>query len=456
MLKALYDEFYARRPAQSVPVGHVGEIRRSLSNRPLTVGIVGAGPAGLSAARLLEETGRARAIVFEKEERVGGKSFSTPRYGSIHDIGTCYSTIAHAATNRWMRELRIPQRPIDRQMIDGVPVIRYILGDRPLTTASEALRFFKVWKTQMRAFEERPDDPDVREAAATPVGAWLDARRLSSMRRYMQRGLTNMGYGYLDETPTVQALRWCGPALLISGALKRIKAPENGWQAFWERLSQSLDVRLGQPVNEIRRGNECIDIITPAGATRVDALLIAAPLDEIANAMHLTSAEQRVVDSVKWDRIVASLVSIEGWRRTNHIVAYEESLRPGAPPGTLLSSRAAGSPPPKKDRHGTRFFMCFQYGGTLPTDVLAEKLRHDIQQRGGYLDHIAMQKVWKFAPRYDADALRLGLISQMRAMQGDQRTWYSGSTFSFEAVSNIVEFNRVLAPDMVRRIETMR
>jgi len=144
LLKALYDEFYARRPAQSVPVGHVGEIRRSLSNRPLTVGIVGAGPAGLSAARLLEETGRARAIVFEKEERVGGKSFSTPRYGSIHDIGTCYSTIAHAATNRWMRELRIPQRPIDRQMIDGVPVIRYILGDRPLTTASEALRFFKV------------------------------------------------------------------------------------------------------------------------------------------------------------------------------------------------------------------------------------------------------------------------------------------------------------------------
>ena len=422
----------------------------------LTVGIVGAGPAGLSAARLLQETGRARAVIFEKEERVGGKSFSTPRYGSVHDIGTCYSMLAHATTNRWMKELRIPQRPIDRQMVDGVPVIRYILGGQPFTTASETLRFFQAWKAQTRAFDERPDDPEVREAAATPVGAWIDAHGFPSVRRYMQRGLTNMGYGYLDETPTVQALRWCGPDLLVSGALRRIKAPENGWQSFWERLSQSLDVRLGQPVNEIRRGNDRIDIVTPAGATRVDALLVAAPLDELKNAMSLTAAEQRVVDAVKWDRLAASLASIAGWRRNDDIVIYEDALKAGAAPGTLLSSRVAGPPPKKKDRHGARFFMCFQYGGALAPAELADRLRHDVQQRGGYLDHLAMQKVWKFAPRYDADALRDGLMSQMRAMQGDERTWYTGATFSFEAVSNIVEFNRTLAPEMVRRLETMR
>lgn len=422
----------------------------------LTVGIVGAGPAGLSAARLLQETGRARAVIFEKEERVGGKSFSTPRYNEVHDIGTCYSTMAHAVTNRWMKELRIPQRPIDRQMVDGAPVISYILGGRPFTTASETLRFFKAWKAQMQAFDERPDDPDVREAAATPVGAWIDAHGFPSMRRYMQRGLTNMGYGYLDETPTVQALRWCGPSLLISGALKRIAAPEKGWQSFWEQLSQSLDVRLGQAVNEIRRGNDRIDIVTPAGVTRVDALLVAAPLDELKGAMVLTTAEQRVVDAVTWDRLAASLASIAGWRRNNDIVIYEDALKAGAAPGALLSSRVAGPPPKKKDRHGARFFMCFQYGGSLTTQALAARLAHEVEQRGGYLDHLAMQKVWKFAPRYDADALRDGLLSRMRAMQGDERTWYTGATFSFEAVSNIVEFNRVLAPQMVERLEAMR
>lgn len=418
----------------------------------LTVGIVGAGPAGLSAARLLQETGRARAIVFEKQERVGGKSFSTPRYGEVHDIGTCYSTMAHTITNRWMRELNIGQAPIARQMVNGAPVMRYIMGGKPFATAREAAQFMSAWTRQTRDFDETPEDRSVRETAAMPVGAWLDQQGLPSMRRYMQRGLTNMGYGYLDETPTIQALRWCTPSLLISGALRQVKAPEKGWQSFWERFSQSLDVRLGQPVTEVRRGNDKIDIATPAGVTRVDALLIAAPLDELKEAMTLSAAEQRVVDAVTWDRLAATLASVVGWRRNDDIVIYEEALLPGTPPGVLLSSRIAGKAPKKKDRDAARMFMCFQYGGALSSVELAGKLRHEVQQRGGYLDHIAMQKIWSFAPRYNADAIRDGLIAQMRDMQGDQQTWYTGATFSFEAVSNIVEFNRKLAPVMIERL----
>jgi hypothetical protein len=309
-----------------------------------------------------------------------------------------------------------------------------------------------AWKRQTRAFEETPDDPAVRAAAAMPVGAWLDGQGLPSMRRYMQRGLTNMGYGYLDETPTIQALRWCTPSLLISGALKQVKAPKQGWQNFWERFSQSLDVRLGQPVLEVRRGNDAIDITTPAGVTRVDTLLIAAPLDELKGAMSLSAAEQRVIDAVTWGRLAATLASIEGWRRNDDIVIYEDALLPGAAPGVLLSSRVAGKAPPKKDRHATRMFMCFQYGGDLSTADLAESLRAEISRRGGYLDHIAMQKIWKFAPRYDPRALEDGLVARMAAMQGDQRTWYTGATFSFEAVSNIVDFNRTLVPRMMESL----
>ena len=37
----------------------------------------------------------------------------------------------------------------------------------------------------------------------------------------------------------------------------------------------------------------------------------------------------------------------------------------------------------------------------------------------------------------------------MQEMQGRRRTWYSGSTFSHEAVSNIVSFNEALTARMV-------
>lgn len=417
-----------------------------------TIGIVGAGPAGLSAARLIEESGRARAVVFEKDERVGGKSFSTPRFGVVHDIGTCYSTMAHTVTNRWMRDLGIAQTPIARQMVDGAPVMRYIMGGRPVTTAREALRFFTAWRRQTRIFDTEPDAPDARAAAAMPVGEWLDREGLPSMRRYMQRGLTNMGYGYLHDTPTAQALRWCTPSLLVSGALKQVKAPEKGWQSFWERVSQSLDVRLGQPVTDIRRGGAKIDIETAAGVTKVDALLIAAPLDEVAPALTLSESERYMLQAVSWGRLAATLAMVVGWRRNDDIVIHEDALAPGAPPGRLLSSRTAGPAPRKKDRDAPRAFMCFQYGGALSAGELADALRHEVCQRGGYLDHIAMQKVWKFAPRYAPEALRDGLIGRMQTMQGEQGTWYSGATFSFEAVSNIVEFNRRLVPSMIAKL----
>lgn len=415
-----------------------------------TVGIVGAGPAGLSAARMLEETGRARAIVFERTDRVGGKSFSTPRFGVVHDLGTCYSTLAHTVTNRWMRELGIRQRSIGKQAIDGVALRKFVSGGKTFAAAGEAVRFTLAWRRQMRDFATRLDDPAVRAVAAAPVQDWLEQNRLPAIRRFMLRGLTNMGYGFLDTTTTVQALRWCTPTLLASGSLDQIKAPAGGWQSFWERLSQTLDVRLGQPVSDVRRDARGVDLVTPTGATRVDALLIAAPLDELT--LPLNDAERQVAGAVRWDSYVTSLAGITGWYPGDEVVAFEDALKPGATRGALLSARPAGRVSKKRD--GVRLFVCGQYGGGHTAGELVEMLGRDLSARGAHLDHVAVQKVWKYNPLYAPDAIRDGLLETMRDMQGRDRTWYTGAAFSFESVSNIVAHNGALAPRIVDSLET--
>ena len=415
-----------------------------------TVGIVGAGPAGLSAARMLEETGRARAIVFERADRVGGKSFSTPRFSVVHDLGTCYSTLAHTVTNRWMRELGIRQRSIGKQAIDGVALRKFVCGGKTFGAAGEVVRFTLAWRRQMRDFQTRLDDPAVRAVAAAPVQDWLEANRLPAIRRFMLRGLTNMGYGFIDTTPTVQALRWCTPTLLASGSLDQIKAPAGGWQSFWERLSQTLDVRLGQPVTDVRRDAHGVDVATPTGVHRVDALLIAAPLDELT--LPLNEAERLVAGAVHWDSYVTSLAGITGWYAGDEVVAFEEALTPGATRGALLSARPAGKASKKRD--GMRLFVCGQYGGDHAPGALVEMLGKDLSARGAHLDHIAVQKIWKYSPVYAPEAIRDGLLETMRDMQGRDRTWYTGAAFSFESVSNIVAHNRDLAPRIVDSLET--
>lgn len=390
-----------------------------------------------------------RAVVFEKQERVGGKSFSTPRFGVVHDLGTCYSTLAHRDTNRWMREMGIAQRRIGKQVIDGAPLRKFVSGGRTFAAVGEAARFTIAWRRQMKAFDAQGDDPAVRATAAAPIAEWLEANRLPAIRRFMLRGLTNMGYGFLDTTPTVQALRWCTPTLLASGSLDQIKAPAGGWQAFWERLSQTLDVRLGQPATAIRRDDHGAEIVTSTGAHRVDAVVIAAPLDEVA--FEPTEAERRVATAVSWGSYVTTLAGVAGWYAGDEVVAFEESLTPGAELGALLSARPAGRRPRKRD--GVRLFICGQYGGGLGPDALVEKLARDLAARGAHLDHVAVQRIWKYNPVYAQDAIRDGLLRTMRDMQGERRTWYTGAAFSFESVANIVTHNRMLAPRILAALE---
>lgn len=52
------------------------------------VGIVGAGPGGLSLARLLTEKGFADVTVIERADRVGGKSLTVQHQGIGHELGS--------------------------------------------------------------------------------------------------------------------------------------------------------------------------------------------------------------------------------------------------------------------------------------------------------------------------------------------------------------------------------
>ena len=51
------------------------------------IGIIGAGPGGLSLARLLTERKQADVVVLERAGRVGGKSLTIVRDGLGHEMG---------------------------------------------------------------------------------------------------------------------------------------------------------------------------------------------------------------------------------------------------------------------------------------------------------------------------------------------------------------------------------
>ena len=420
------------------------------------VAVAGGGPAGLSIAKLLQDARLANVTVFEGQERLGGKSMTVRFAGATHEMGTCYSTIAHRLTNRWMREMGVRQAPLGQQMVDGVPLMQFVKSGPGQPLAVEALRFLSLWRRHQEAVRKLPGHPQVRDECAMTIGEWLDRHKLVRIRRFMLRALTNMGYGFLDEVTTLQALRWCTPELILSGALGQVKMPLDGWQPFWERLAQGLDVRLSDRVLGVERRNQGVALTTNSGEHKFDHVILTVAPDEAAKIMRLSADETAASEALDWGTYVTTLCEVDDWFDAHEAEAYSATLEPGAERGQMMSARRL----PKAKaaaaaQSANKIYLSGQYGGHLTGAQLEQRLAKDIGVRGAKLRNVILQKQWKYFPRYRPEAVRQGLVTRMNALQGQGGVWWSGSAFSHEAVSNIVSFNQNLVRRMTPALEAV-
>lgn len=81
------------------------------------IGIIGAGPGGLSLARLLTERGFADVTLLERASRIGGKSLTVHHEGIGHELGTCYVALGYTTVKRWMAEAGIGEHHLKNQKI---------------------------------------------------------------------------------------------------------------------------------------------------------------------------------------------------------------------------------------------------------------------------------------------------------------------------------------------------
>jgi len=196
----------------------------------------------------------------------------------------------------------------------------------------------------------------------------------------MLRSTTNIAYGFIDETPTVQALRWNDMKLIITGILKQLTMPLEGWTEFWRRVSLEFDIRLNQRIAHVDRTANGVTLTTANGLTETfDEIVCAIPLDEFAKITEPTEDEKYVASSVIWNGYTTTLVAVDNWFNDVHVEAYLDSVLPGAARGQLLSARYEGG----GDDFGGDLYLTGQLSGDYTGPELQELLRTDITKYGG-------------------------------------------------------------------------
>ncbi|VXB29208.1 NAD(P)/FAD-dependent oxidoreductase [Aeromicrobium sp. 9AM] len=260
--------------------------------------VVGAGVAGLTAARLLSRAGR-RVVVLEARDRVGGRVWTDRRDGLATDLGASWihgtmdSPVAAAAKAFGMR---MHEFTVGGYQPDGRPIAYYGPDGKRLSDAA-ARRFADDIHTVdallpdvIAASEADASYADVTERVLASLG-W-DEARVERVREYL-RHRSEEQYGVASEDLAAHGL----DDDVIDG--DEVVFPD-GYGRLAEGLAAGLDIRLGHVVSHVRWGSdsvvvtgggsemsaEAVILTVPVGVLRSTDLIIEPPLPEpVAGAL---------------------------------------------------------------------------------------------------------------------------------------------------------------------------
>ena len=221
--------------------------------------IVGAGAAGLGAARACARTGK-RFVMQEARDRIGGRVFTDMSLGAPYDAGAFY--IHWAERNPWRaiaEELGVSARDEN-----AFPIGAWLSFENgaPVERSSRRRQFAEL----SRRFDtDQGEVPDVSFAERV-----ADAPDLLPGAR----GMARMAVG--EEAERISALDyarlWSGDDLIVP----------QGYGALAQRFGAQIPVKLSTPVTHIRWDGRGVVVESAAGSLSARAVIVTVPVGVLA------------------------------------------------------------------------------------------------------------------------------------------------------------------------------
>ena len=224
------------------------------SNAPLDLIIVGAGAAGIAAARRAKEAGLSVCIL-EARDRIGGRAQTIEIAGTPIDLGAHWM---HMAAHN-------PLIPLGEKL--GVTMIEtpeafpyYVAGQRQ--PRAETLRLREAWgETEERALERASATHDLSVAECLPdLGDWTDSIAFNH-GLYSGRAVEEISafdYARVEDSDN--------------------RFPRGGYGALVARLAEGLPITLNAAVSHIDWSGSGVTVEGAFGVIEARAAIIAVPV----------------------------------------------------------------------------------------------------------------------------------------------------------------------------------
>lgn len=457
------------------------------------IGIVGAGPAGVHLAHLLHRRGFRAVTVLERGDAIGGKVLSVAHAGATFELGACYIPPNYTEYCRLLTETgagKIVSPPkLVRDVFarrDGVlsrhtfdewieAVLARAVAGGKLRAGGNLRRLFEVLGAVSRLRAERrrllgegiyplarlPDRDTLRTLAA-PFGEVIERCRLHVLEPFFRIGTTAQGYGVLETMPSYYPLLWNEEGFVRSFVATRLhltrhpiaSTVDTGVQTVFPALAarDGLDVRLGHEVVSIDRlpaQAVTVAVRTPTGPQELlfDQLVLACDLQAALPWLTAASDDERYIFSrFVHSTFVTTLFEAPQWPQAAYAFNVADTLLP-SPTFTVsgVRERRFLTPDAPGDRAMAVAYQ-FRQGESGPSVVeeFDRRFAPEMRQLGFHDLTIIDRRNWTYCPQFPAEGIAEGLPWRIFAGQGRNRTWYAGSSASFESLNDVMHYNTLL------------
>jgi monoamine oxidase len=264
-----------------------------MANEHVEVVVVGAGFAGLTAARALGEAGRS-VVVFEARDRVGGRTCTEEHHGTWIDLGGQWIGPGQERIAALIAELGFgtypqPEQGDDLLLDDGVA--RRVPNVARAFTDEELVAYVELVGALEAIAEQVPLDapwraPEAGAWDATSLRGWVRARGVGPR----VAGLFEVGVQALFAASTAQlSLLHAAHYVHSAGGWSKLTDTEGGAQqdrveggvqAVAERLAGLLPegaLRLLSPVGRIAQDDHGVVVEAAGTVVRADRAVVALP-----------------------------------------------------------------------------------------------------------------------------------------------------------------------------------
>ena len=443
--------------------------------------IIGGGPAGISAAMYLQMKGYRDYVIYEKNNRVGGKCYSPHvrfngkertyemgaimgaiTYHAVHEVEK-FAGIGHSDGPNMRRMYRDAKGneifPFDPKKNPSIKKTKDLLRMK-----KQMKKLVEIMNTKYKGYDcyghrgvaqgryaglskEVPnalehiegENPNLKDLAL-PFDEFCRINGVEEVMKIWIAPFTSFGYGFFDEMPAAYVMKYLDTTTAIEFVNLRLWTWREGTQNIYESANKKLlkPAVLGTQVVKVERpaegeeGKIKVTIRSAEGecVEEFDKLIVTTPLDYFANYADARDDEKELFGKIIHEKYVDFLATFDRWS------------------GPTISGYIFDNMVPEKLGHAMVYYHRWEdLGSNCPCTVYALRnhqgskdadydytinaMMDDMRLCGFRVRERHYEQESYYCPHVSPEDYAAGWYDDLEAIQGKQNTYYAGEILSF-------------------------